>query len=290
MKLAAFLGSAKQCGRTRVRVQSPRGYELVRAPLAQLDADGIEARVTTDAEPLPAGTFHEYFVFVEDDNGTATDRYGYRVRGGEHPKEEGTHFVEPSQAGSSNAALGHMVKLAVSLAGTVQELAKRIADGDTEAMKELRKTQRQALKSGEADVQREIIAWKREDEKDSRANTRYLLGEAIDFGKMVAGRMSPEAAAAVLGEFKESLSEGQLAKLEELVGAPMLRKLLAASSPAKFTDLCMTLDPEKFQGMGNILDEKQQRLIQGAVAGEMQKRAKTSEAKEAASKTNGAAS
>ena len=185
-----------------------------------------------------------------------------------------------------------MVKLCVSLATTVQELAKRIADGDTDAMKELRRTQRQALKSGEADVQRAIIEWKREDEKDSRANTRHLLDEAIDFGKMVAGRMSPDAAGAVLGEFKESLTEEQLAQLEAIFGAATLRKLLAASSPAKFADVCMAVTPEQFAALEPVLNDKQRRLIQGAIASELQKRAKANEAKETppASKTNGAAS
>ena len=95
--LAAFLESAKQCGWSRVRVLSPRGYELVRAQLAQLDAEGIEARVTTDAAPLPARSHHEYIVIVEDESGQGTDRHTLRVRGGEHPRDDGEHIVEPTQ-------------------------------------------------------------------------------------------------------------------------------------------------------------------------------------------------
>lgn len=290
MKLDAFLTSATQCGCSRFRVQSPRGYELLRGNLGDLDAEAIFARMTADAQSLTANVLHEYVITVEDETGQRSDRRAERVRGGETAREEG-HHVEPSQAGSSNAALGHMVKLCVSLATTVQELAKRIADGDTEAMKELRRTQRQALKSGEADVQRAIIEWKREDEKDSRANTRHLLDEVLGFGKLVAGRMSPEAASAVLAEFKDSLDDEQLAKLDALLGSAVLRKLLATSTPAKFVDVCLTLPPEQFQGLEPIMTEKQKKLIQGAIAGELQKRAKASEEKPAdASKKNGAPS
>ena len=291
MKLAEWLTHARACAMTTLRVQSPRGHELLRGALTAFDAEAVEERCKEDAAELSAESRHEYVVIVEGESGSM-DRFSVRVAGGKRkPGEADAHVVEPERVNTAAQINGHLLRALVDVVKSHTALAMKVAEGETEAGKELRRTQRTAFKAIEAETVRDMVKF--EHERASKGGVSdLLLKEGLDFGKLALSKFLPAAASATLDQFRETLTPEQLDKLDALLGTKVVRSLLAATTPDAFVKVAMGIDPAVFQQVMGELSDHQQKLLTGAIAAAYERAMKAmqdAEAKAAAAKEKPAA-
>jgi hypothetical protein len=214
-------------------------------------------------------------LLVEAVEGPGASRHAIRVKGGQG--QAGEHNVDPTSVTSANGAIGHLTRVIVEQAKMLAKNATDAMQSRTDALKELERTRREAMRGGKYAVEAQVVALQAEDARESRKAWGDAVRGLSPLAHAVVARFSPAGKDAAWAKFKEGLSDEQLAELGTILGETELARAMSfASADAACAYLYKRVDQPTFVAIAQLLTEEQ-RTVFGAA---MQEEAKRQEAAE----------
>lgn len=281
MTLTKFISTAKSAGLVKYTLLSARNYELERGELAGLDADAVEAMCRADARPLAKGVAHEYVLVCESEDGVKKSRFPIPTIGGDDRTDE--HRVDALQATSAGAVVGHLVRANVELTKQIVALATQSMRRDEEYIRELEKSRRKAMHAGEVDLVAKVIDAEAAERTANRERIAGLVNGAMQHVPRLVAAIAPAGKEAVLSAFRDSLTDDQLVRIGQAVGAVAFGRLMSLGPEKLAGFLVDRVASEKMAEVLAVLTDEQRGMIGPALQEHLEKRKAAASAEGAAS-------
>src|ERR1700755_1693477 len=241
MKLADFLSKAKTTGHHRYRLTGEaRGTEIARGLLVDVDENDLEALARGDCAHLPRDTTNAYTLVAEDNDGAKVTRFTIRAPGGASPDDK-EHRVDVASSGNMGAVVAHLTKLIVEQHKATMTLVGKVIDRQIAEDSELGKLRRQQAKRGDIEIQAQVSSAQTARDKERRAASAKRWDMVLGYLPPLVARLAPGAGAPVaLAQFRQSITDDQLGKLGDILGAVRLAKLMTLESVEQVGELFLT--------------------------------------------------